>query len=122
MLLELLGSREKKNKASSRSSLSLWCVCCAKKPTLCMGAPGGLSGWALVPAVSVYARRLLRRLLGPADWWAPPAAGLLADRPAPPPRVLSAAAYCCLAPDDEGSVEVSVATVCRLEGSHCSLT
>ena len=36
--------------------------------------------------------------------------------------VLSAAAYCSLVPDDEGFVEVSVATVCRLEGSHCSLT
>ena len=60
--------------------------------------------------------------MGPADWWVPPAAGLLVDRPAPPPRVLSAAAYCSLAPDDEGFVEVSVATVGRLEGSHCSLT
>ena len=60
--------------------------------------------------------------MGPADWRVPPAAGLLVDRPAPPPRVLSAAAYCSRAPDDEGSVEVSVATVCRLEGSHCSLT
>ena len=36
--------------------------------------------------------------------------------------VLSAAVYCNLAPDDEGFVEVSVATVCRLEGSHCCLT
>ena len=36
--------------------------------------------------------------------------------------VLSAAGYCSLAPDDEGFVEVSVATVCRLVGSHCSLT
>ena len=36
--------------------------------------------------------------------------------------VLSAAGYCCLAPDDEGFVEVSVATVCRLAGPHCSLT
>ena len=60
--------------------------------------------------------------MGPADWWVPPAAGLLVDRPAPLPRVLSAAAYCSLVPDDEGFVEVSVATVCRLEGSHCSLT
>ena len=60
--------------------------------------------------------------MGPADWWVLPAAGLLVDRPAPPPRILSAAACCSLAPDDEGSVEVSVATVCRLEGSHYSLT
>ena len=36
--------------------------------------------------------------------------------------VLSAAVYCSLASNDEGFVEVSVATVCRLEGSHCSLT
>ena len=35
---------------------------------------------------------------------------------------LSAAGYCCLASDDEGFVEVSVATVGRLGGSHCSLT
>ena len=63
------------------------------------------------PTVSVYARRLLRRLLGPAEWWVPPTAGLLVDRPAPPPRVLSAAAYCSLVSDDEGFVEVSVATV-----------
>ena len=64
-----------------------------------------------VPAVSVYACRLLRRLLGPAGCWVPPAAGYSIDRPAPPPRVLSAAAYCSLACDDEGFVEVSVATV-----------
>ena len=36
--------------------------------------------------------------------------------------VLSAAGYCCLAPDDEVFVEVSVATVRRLAGPHCSLT
>ena len=75
-----------------------------------------------VQAISVCIHWLLRRLLGPADWWVPPAAGLLVDRPAPPPRVLSAAAYCSLASDDEGFVEVSVATVGRLGGSHCSLT
>ena len=33
----------------------------------------------------------------------------MVDRPAPLPRVLSAAAYCSLASDDEGFVEVSVA-------------
>ena len=84
-----------------------------------MGAPGG---WARVPAVSVYARRLLRRLLGPAGCWVPPTAGYLVDRPVPPPRVLSAAAYCSRASDDEGFVEVSMATVGRLGGYHCSLT
>ena len=52
----------------------------------------------------------------------PPAAGYLIDRPAPPPRVLLVAAYCSLACDDEGFVEVSMATVGRLGGSHCSLT
>ena len=76
----------------------------------------------MVPAVSVYACRLLRRQLGPAGWGVPPAAGFLVDRPTPPPRVLSAAAYCSLASDDEGFVEVSVATVGHLGGSHCSLT
>ena len=59
---------------------------------------------------------------GSADWWVPPAVGFLVDRPAPPPRVLSAAAYCSRASDDEGFAEVSVATVGRLGGSHFSLT
>ena len=63
------------------------------------------------PSVSVYARRLLRQLLGPADWWIPPAAGLLVDRQAPLSRALSVAGHCCLKPGDEGFTEVSVATV-----------
>ena len=63
-----------------------------------------------------------RRLVGPAGWWVPPAAGYMVDRLAPPPRVLSAAAYCSLACDDEGFVEASVATMGRLRGYHCSLT
>ena len=64
-----------------------------------------------VQAVSVCIRRLLRRPLGPADWWVPPAAGLLTDRLAPPPGVLSAAGYCGLALDDEGFVGVNMAIV-----------
>ena len=63
-----------------------------------------------VQAVSVYIRRLLRQPLGPADWWVPLAASLLADRPAPPPGGLVGGWLLCLAPDDEGFVEVSVAT------------
>ena len=54
--------------------------------------------------------------------WGRPAAGLLVDRPALPSRIMSAAAYCSLALDDEGFVEVIVATVGRLEGPYCSLT
>ena len=63
-----------------------------------------------------------------AGHWGPPTAG---SRRLPaswltgrPHRlgVLSAAGYCSLALDDEGFVEVSVATVCCLVGSHCSLT
>ena len=46
-----------------------------------------------------------------AGGWVPPVAGYLVDRPVPPPRVLSAAAYCSRASDDEGFVEVRVATV-----------
>ena len=99
----------------------------AEVPTLCMGAPGGLyrptpqgyngnpAGRGSQPSVSVFAGFS-------ADWWVPPAAGFLVDRPAPPPRVLSAAAYCSRASDDEGFVEVSVATVIRIGGYHCSLT
>ena len=63
-----------------------------------------------------------RRLLGPADCWVLPTAGYLVDRPVPSPRVLSVAAYCSRASDDEGLVEVSVAIVGRLGGYHCSLT
>ena len=52
--------------------------------------------WAL--AVCVYARRLLRRLLGPAGCWVPPAVGFLVDRQAALSRALSVAGYCCLDP------------------------
>ena len=63
------------------------------------------------PSVSVCARGLLPRPLGPADWWVPPAAGLLADRPAPPPGGLVGGWLLLPRPDDEGFVEVSMATV-----------
>ena len=46
-----------------------------------------------------------RRLVGP------PAAGLLADRPAPRLGVLPVAGYYSLALDDKGFAEVSMATV-----------
>ena len=98
-----------------------------------MGAPGGLyrptpqgyngnlAGCGSQPSVSVFAGFSAGR-------WGPPTGG---SRRLPPfgstdrphhAGVLSAAAYCSLASDDEGFVEVSVATVGRLRGSHCSLT
>ena len=87
MLLELLGSREKKSKASSHFPLSMVCVrvlCLeakhAEAPTLCMGAPGGLyrptprgyngnpTGNGSHPSVSMLAGFS-------AGWWVPPAGG-----------------------------------------------
>ena len=108
------------------------CVLCleakhAEVRTLCMGAPGGLhrptprgyngnpTGNGSQPSVSTLAGFS-------AGCWVPPAAGYLVDRLVPLPRVLSAAADCNRASDDEGFVEVSVATVGRLGGYHCSLT
>ena len=100
---------------------------------LCMGALGGLyrptpqgyngnpAGRGSQPSVSVFAGFS-------AGHWGPPTGGsrrLPASWSTGRPHrlgVLSAAGYCCLAPDDEGFVEVSVATVCRLAGPHCSLT
>ena len=95
--------------------------------TLCMGAPGGLyrptpRGYNGNPTGN-WSQPSVSTLAGfSAGWWVPLAAGYLVDRPVPPPRVLSAAAYCSRASDDEGFVEVSVATVGRLGGSHYSLT
>ena len=108
------------------------CVLCleanyAQRPTLCMGAPGDLYrptpwGYNGNPA-GLWSQPSVSMLVGfSADCWVPPAAGSLVDRPAPPPRVLSAAAYYSRASDDEGFVEVSVAIVGRLGCSHCSLT
>ena len=97
-------------------------------PTLCMGAPGGLyrptpqgyngnlAGRGSQPSVSALAGFS-------AGHWGPPTGGsrrLPASWPTGRPHrlgALSAAGYCCLASDDEGFVEVSVATVpppCRL--------
>ena len=103
------------------------------RSTLCMGVPGGLyrptpqgyngnlAGRGSQPSVSVLASLS-------AGHWGPPTGGprwLPASWSTGRPHrlgVLSVAGYCCLAPDDEGFVEVSVATVCRLVGSHCSRT
>ena len=92
-----------------------------------MGAPGGLyrptpRGYNGNPT-GVRSQPSVSTLAGfSAGCWVPPAAGYLVYRPVPPPRVLSAAAYCSRASDDEGFVKVSVATVSRLGGYHCSLT
>ena len=89
---------------------------------LCMGVLRGLyrpsprgyngnpAGRGSQPSVSVLAGFS-------AGHWGPPTGGsrrLPASRPTGRPHrlgALSAAGYCCLAPDDEGFVEVSVATV-----------
>ena len=128
----MLGSREKKNKASYCFSLSMVCVLCSEANPL-HGCPGGLyrptprgyncnpAGHGSQPSVSVLAGFSAGR-------WGPPTGGsrrLPASWSTGRPHclgVLSAAAYCSLASDDEGFVEVSVATVGRLGGSHCSLT
>ena len=110
--------------------MGVWCLWCR---TLCMGAlgdlyrptpqgyNGNLAGCGSQPSVSVLAGFS-------AGHWGPPTSGsrrLPTSWPTGRPHrlgALSAAGYCCLASDDEGFVEVSVATVCRLVGSHCSLT
>ena len=94
--------------------------------TLCMGAPGGLyrptpRGYNGNPTGNWPQLSVSTPAGSSAGCWVPPAAGYSVDRPAPPPRVLSAAAYCSRASDDEGFVEVSVATVIRVGGYHCSL-
>ena len=131
-LLELFDGRRKKGTASLLLLLA-GCLELAGGPTLCMGAPGGLyrptprgyncnpAGRGSQPSVSTLAGFSAGR-------WGPPTGGsrrLPASWSTGRPHrlgVLSAAVYCSLAPDDEGFVEISVATVCRLEGSHCSLT
>ena len=92
------------------------------RSTLCMGVPGGLyrptpqgyngnpAGRGSQPSVSMLAGFS-------AGHWGPPTGGsrrLPASWPTGRPHrlgALSAAGYCCLASDDEGFVEVSVATV-----------
>ena len=92
-----------------------------------MGVPGGLyrptpRGYNGNPA-GLWSQPSVSTLAGfSAGCWVPPAAGYSVDRPAPPLRVLSAAAYCSRASDDEGFVEVNVTTVIRIGGHHCSLT
>ena len=85
------------------------------------GYNGNLAGCGSQPSVSMLAGFS-------AGHWGPPTGGsrrLPASWPARQPHrmgALSVARYCGLASDDEGFVEVSVATVGRLGGSHCSLT
>ena len=74
------------------------------------GYNGNPAGRGSQPSVSVFAGFS-------ADRWGPPIGGsrrLLASWPTNRPHrlgVLSGAGYCCLASDDEGFVEVSMATV-----------
>ena len=98
-----------------------------------MGVPGGLyrptpRGYNCNPA-GRWSQLSVSILAGfSAGHWGPPTGGscrLPASWSTGRPHrlwVLSAAASCSLILDDEAFVEVSVATVCRLEGSHCSLT
>ena len=107
------------------------------RSTLCMGVPGDLyrptphgyngnpAGRGSQPSVS-QATVFLAGFS--AVRWGPPTGGsrrLPASWPTGRPHCLGvspAAGYCSLAPDDEGFAEVSVATVGRLGGYHCSLT
>ena len=66
----------------------------------------------LGPAVSVSGLRLLRRLLGPAAWWAPPT-GLVRSRQA---------AHCSRAANDAGLVSSAWLQSRRLVGDNCSHT
>ena len=85
------------------------------------GYNGNPAGHGSQPSVSVLAGFS-------AGHWGPPTGGsrrLPASWPTGRPHrlgVSSVAGYCNLAPDDEGFVEVSVATVGRLGGYHCSFT
>ena len=111
MLLELSGSREKKSEASSCFPLSMVCVCNSKKPTLCMGAPGvyiGLppGGTIVIRLGAGPSRQCLRPPASPPAVGARRLVGPTGCRPlgrqaGPTARVLSAAAYCSLALDDE---------------------
>ena len=81
MLLELLGSREKKNKASSCFSLSMVCVrVLSWMRTLCMGAPGGLyrptpRGYNSNPAGRGSQPSVSQAAILPTGFWAPPTGG-----------------------------------------------
>ena len=131
-------SREKKNKASSCFSLSMCvCVLCleakhAEVRTLCMGAPGGLyrptpRGYNGNPTGN-WSQPSVSTLAGfSAGCWVPPAGGsrrLPATWSTGRPhrlgscrRLLTVAAPLMM----KAFVEVSVATVIRVGGYHCSL-
>ena len=66
------------------------------------------------PAVSLSGRRLIRRLLGPADWLGTEPTGRVRRG-----RVLPAADYCSRASNDAGSVMRSWRQPRRLAGDHC---
>ena len=72
------------------------------------------------PAVSLSGRRLIRQLLGPANWWAP-LTGLVWSRQAASAAggSLPAADYCSRASNDAGSVMWSWRQPRRLAGNHC---
>ena len=103
MLLELFSGRRKKGTASL-FLLLVWCLNLTGVQPFAwvprgvyIGLPlGGTMVIRLGAGLAVCdcARRLLRRLLGPADWWVPPAARSLVDRQAPLPRAWSAAGHC----------------------------
>ena len=66
------------------------------------------------PAVSLSGRRLIRRLLGPADWLGTELTGRVCRR-----WVLPAVDYCSRASNDAGSVMGSWQQLHRLAGDHC---
>ena len=98
-----------------------------------MGAPGGLyrltprgyngnpAGRGPQPSVSTLAG-FCARLLGPAGWWVPPAAGSLVDRQAPLSRALSVAGYCCSILVTRASPRWAWLQCRRPAGDRCSLT
>ena len=120
MLLELFGGRRKKGTASLLLLL-VWCLKLAGGPTLCMGAPGGLyrptpRGYNGNPA-GRGAQLSVTTLAGfCADCWGPPAGGSRRlptpwQQEGPTAKGLVDGWSLLTHPDDEGFVEVGVATV-----------
>ena len=120
MLLELFGGRRKKGTASLLLLL-VWCLRLAGVRTLCMGAPGGLyrptprgyngnlTGRGAQPSVTTLAGFC-------ADCWGPPTGGSRRlptpwQQAGPTAKGLVDGWLLLPQPDDEGFVEVSVATV-----------
>ena len=120
MLLELFGGRRKKDTASLLLLL-VWCLGLAGGPTLCMGAPGGLyrptprgyngnpTGRGAQPSVTALAGFC-------GDCWGPPAGGSCRlptpwQQTGPTAKGLVDGWLLLPHPDDEGFVEVSMATV-----------